>query len=118
MNQDVSILEGKTLSSVIAKDDEITFTTVDGEVYYMYHSPECCEYVSIEDICGDLDDLVGSPITFAAEKTQDDPEPQDGIGMWTFYSFATNKGWVDIRWYGSSNGYYSVGVSFELHQEN
>ncbi len=49
MNQDVSILEGKTLSSVIAKNDQITFTTVDGEVYLMYHSQDCCEYVTIKE---------------------------------------------------------------------
>ena len=112
----VDVLKGKTLSSVNGGVGygEIVFVTSDGETYRMYHDQDCCESVSVEDIVGDLQDLVGSEILVAeeVESPADFDEKYYDSYTWTFYKFATRKGYVDIRWLGSSNGYYSEGVSF------
>jgi hypothetical protein len=100
------------------ENEAITFYKNGKPVYSFYHNQDCCEGVSIEDIVGDLSDLVGSPILEAEEVTnRDDPPPSNEYGYesytWTYYKFATIKGHVNIRWFGESNGYYSESV--DLH---
>ena len=120
MYKEFKELVGKTLVSVETNKemDEITFITNEGEKFLMYHSQDCCESVSIEDINGDLEDLIGKPILLAEEVTSEEnpegvtKEYQDSF-TWTFYKLATIKGYVDIRWYGESNGYYSERVNFK-----
>ncbi len=100
---------GLTFAKIETLGDEIIFRTHNNRVFRMYHEQDCCEAVWIEDIAGDLNDLVGMPLVCAEERTQDDPNACES-GTWTFYEFATIKGSVTIRWYGSSNGYYSESV--------
>lgn len=98
--------------------DEIRFQISDGSIYLLFHEQDCCEIVVIEDICGDLDDLINSPITLAEESTSfSHPEnftvkSLQASFTWTFYKLATVKGYVTIRWFGESNGYYSESVKF------
>ena len=112
----VDVLKGKTLSSINQRGNEIVFETTDGETYRMYHEQDCCESVQIESIVGDLQDLVGSEILVAEEVNGETPADFDReyyeSYTWTFYKFATRKGYVDIRWLGESNGYYSESVNF------
>ena len=109
-------LLGKTLVSVRNVDDgEILFETKDGDAFKLYHEQDCCENVYVEDICGDLDDLIGMPLLLAEEVDSGDLGPLDKDEesySWTFYKLSTNKGSVTIRWYGESNGYYSEAVDF------
>ncbi len=116
-----SDLLGKTLTSVVVSDDKgrVTFETTEGERFALHHYQDCCESVQVEDVIGNLADILGSPLTMADESSSNDapagvkqeyePESQ----TWTFYKLATVKGYVDIRWLGTSNGYYSESVSFE-----
>jgi hypothetical protein len=107
-------LVGKTLTKVVNGGDVISFYCVDGSLYQQVHMQDCCESVHIEDIVGDLEDLVGSPIIQASEETNNDnaKDKYDESCTWTFYNICTMKGSVTIRWYGTSNGYYSESVDF------
>lgn len=113
----VDMLVGKTLVSAVQNGREtIDFETTDGERFQMYYEPDCCATCSIEDVVGDLQDLVGSPIAMAEEVTNsDDPYVGDyrpDSYTWTYYKLATAKGYVTIRWFGESNGYYCETASF------
>lgn len=65
----VDVLKGKTLESISgeAGDGEVVFKTTDGETYRMYHQQDCCESVYLNDVVGDMQDLVGSEILIAEE---------------------------------------------------
>ena len=93
---------------------EMTFETAQGERFMFAHSQDCCESVDINDIVGDLQDLVGEPLLLAEEVQGETPvdfnEAEHESYTYTFYKFATRKGYVDVRWLGESNGYYSEGV--------
>ena len=93
---------------------EMLFETAQGERFMFAHSQDCCERVDIDDIVGDLQDLVGEPLLLAEEVQGVTPvdfnEMDHESVTWTFYKFATRKGYVDVRWLGESNGYYSEGV--------
>ena len=140
MYRNVNELVCKVLTNIENKGDELIFHCENGNAYKLYHAQDCCESVSIEDIIGDLNDLIGTPIliaeevsnkkfeeafenSFVLEEGAEDYEwnYKDKNGnhkpdsyTWTFYKFATSKGYVDIRWFGESNGYYSEGVNFIL----
>lgn len=116
-----SDLVGKTITSIVGGqgDEQLTIETGDDKIYRMYHNQDCCEHVYLEDIAGDLSDLVGSPILTAEESSSEvlpeglDREPYHyrESEEWTFYRISTAKGLVVIRWYGASD-YYSTRVDF------
>lgn len=105
---------------------KITFDKLENELYFetdvykfkMYHYQDCCERVYLEDVCGDLNDLIGNPILQAECVTNsDNPPPDTNLEhLWTFYKLSTIKGSVTLRWSGTSNGYYSVAVNFEYRK--
>lgn len=114
MDLSVSVLVGQTLKTVTATDEEVIFVTTGGDSYKLYHEQDCCESVTLQDVTGDILDLVDTPILHAEEVDSDAGplEVYESSYTWTFYKLATVKGWVTLRWYGTSNGYYSERVSF------
>lgn len=132
-------LLGKTIFMIEQIDEEaLIFHTTDdltddliilvmNPISPSYERNICDVKVYIESITGDLQDLIGSPILMAEESTYDVPEnmlsEKDDDSkyaysiaeeLWTFYKLATIKGYIDMRWVGTSNGYYSVEVDCML----
>lgn len=120
--ESLSDLVGETIEKIEHAnqyDSDIVITLSNGKVVKMGHIQDCCESVYVEDIIGDLEDLCGTPLLTAEERTSVDvsaygnpdrePYGYDSV-TWTFYEFRTIKGSVTIRWCGESNGYYSESV--------
>ena len=119
---DFGILKNAIIEKIVGKkgDDEMVFKTNKGN-FRLHHLQDCCESVTIEDISGDINDLIGSPILLAEEVIHGREVNPEGVEVpeyqesftWTFYKLATVRGAVTIRWYGESNGYYSESVDFD-----
>lgn len=92
-----------------------------GDRYVFWYIQDCCASCTIEDICGDVDDLVNTHVISVEEISNygDQAELDERASSfesytWTFYRFMTGKGVVTVRWLGESNGYYSETVSFRI----
>jgi hypothetical protein len=88
---DIEISKWKTSMRLVCSD---------GYIYDIKHDQNCCEDVHLEDICGELEDIIGSPILLAEESTSDkNPLPNYECFQWTFYTLRTIKGTVTLRWW-------------------
>ena len=113
--------ENKIITSIevgtIYGQESLVFTFKDNTVLVMTHEQDCCENVYLEDVCGDFEDLIDSPIVYFEERVVEDFD--DGIdehATATFYDIQTLKGSVNLRWIGQSNGYYSEAVEFKYER--
>ena len=121
-----SDLEGKKVVEILGAEvgsEKLTFVCDDGEKYSMEYFGECCASCSIEDIAGDTADLIGTIVRAEDPSSLDNFNENDEAKAahggyepdsftWTFFIVGTTKGTVTIRWYGSSNGYYSESPNF------
>lgn len=109
---------GRVPVSVNQDNDTITMLFEDGSCAMWYHEQDCCERVVVEDVTGDWSDLYGHPLLVAEERTSNDFRPADCESCtWTFYTFRSIGGSVDVRWFGESNGYYSEAVNFAFEEK-
>lgn len=122
MTRTLEELIGKTIKKIgVSKGNEHMFFIMDnGDEYMMYHPHDCCEDVYLDDVVGNIQNLIGVPIVAAEEVTNNDnPKPDaDNSFTWTFYKFVTRKGFVTLKWYGTSSGYYSEDVEIRKLSEH
>lgn len=110
----ITKIEGMKTSSYY-----ITFHFNDGSYARMFHITDCCESVSLNEIIGDIKDIINTPIIEAEEVSSESFPPPEFCESytWTFYKFRTIKGDLTLRWLGESNGYYSEVVHLEFDPE-
>lgn len=104
-------LEGKTISKITGVEvnsREIYIETSNGEKYQFYHSQDCCESVSVEDVQGNINNILNTPIKRFTETIT------RGGDSWTRtrHRITTEKGSLVIIWLGESNGWYNEDVTF------
>ena len=118
---------GETIVSVDGLhigSEKVLLKTQSGYLIKLYHQQDCCEQVELIDIEGTAETLLNTPIlSFSIEESNDNQNLEerkkyeshfDDSETWTYYKFATIKGHVDIRWLGTSNGYYSERVDIQI----
>jgi len=111
---------GKTVVNVVVgknsdDNDIVTIKFTDGSYLTMQHYQDCCEGVVLEDYS--LDELLalkGQKLVSAYETT-DYQTTEYGDQCYTFYSIQGDSSSATLRWYGESNGYYSVKVIVEFY---
>ena len=81
-NVPFSYLQGKTLVEIEGTKFSSTLYFKDncGNVFRMLHCEDCCENVSIDDICGDFSDIIGQEIVLAEESSNSDEPRKDENG--------------------------------------
>lgn len=78
---------------------QLIFISNTSRKFKMLHYSDCCESVTLDDIIGELDFLIGVPILHAACVSNEE--------QWTFYHINTKKGYVTLRWFSDSDWYSS-----------
>lgn len=106
-------LAGKRIAKTVGKVGDRHFLLyLEGDrVVYLYHPQDCCESVDLADIVGDMADLQGAVVVSAEVTTNKTTNSSVAKStQLTYYNIQTNKGYIQLMWFGSSNGYYSSEV--------
>ena len=102
---DMKDMVGKKVLGIYYDEENFQILT-DDCVYAFYHQQDCCESVLLTQVDGISDKIIGSRIVIA-EVATDEKDTEYGHITWTFYKIGTNKGMIDFRWQGESDGGYS-----------
>lgn len=81
----------------------------------MIYDQEASGNIVIEGIKGDLDDLIGSPISVACRSDDQYSEDEgDYFETWSWHVFRTAKGSVTVEWVGSSEDEQNLSPDVEI----
>jgi hypothetical protein len=100
------------LSTTTHYNDNLLYIKTDKGTMRFYHDQECCEQVWLEDGLEDLEKMIGEKVLHA-EVIEDALDEYDDSYTWTYYKISTLNHDCTLRFYGTSNGYYSEGIDIE-----
>jgi hypothetical protein len=111
------MLIGKVVSRIerLVQSDEVHFYLDSGEVLRMWHYQACCEEVVLESVDTELSEVEGTIKRF--EETTLEVSSDEQWTSATFYNITIGSTMFNMRWYGSSNGYYSESVDLNLYSK-
>ena len=92
VGEEILSISGAQVGSVY-----VLLITKSGKAIKLHHYQDCCEYVSVEDVDGDFQDLIGALVTSAEEVCNESQDTEDGTQTWTLYRLETSKGGLFIR---------------------
>lgn len=100
-------LKGLKIKSISGMeiDSKVVYIILENDKYVDMSSTEDTRNdvkVWLEDIVGKPQKHIGATLNNIIKKTGSSKS-----GTYTFYTIQTSKGYLDLRWNGYSNGYYS-----------
>ena len=122
MTNDFFTLKGQIVRKIIALNGDSLKIVTDKYKYYLYHHQDCCEYVRLVDVIGDVDNILNKEIIFAEEDGGAN-EPDwygnnyyDSSHTWTKFVLGTKNANVEFWFLGESNGYYGESISIKVEE--
>jgi hypothetical protein len=122
MTNDFFTLKGQTIRKIIALNTGSVKIFTDKYKYHLYHEQDCCEYVRLVKIIGDIDNILNEEIIFAEEDGgANDPDwhtdyNYDDSHTWTKYVLKTKNNSLEFWFLGESNGYYGESISIKVEE--
>jgi len=113
-------LKGQIVRKIQALNGDSLSILTDKYEYNLYHAQDCCEYVRLVKVIGDIDNILNEEIIFAEEDGgAKDPDwatdyNYDDSHTWTKFVLATKNANVEFWFLGESNGYYSESISIKI----
>lgn len=107
---DFNILLGKKIIHFENDAKSITLTLSDKSIYKLCQiDTDGSDTVYIDEITGDVDDLINLHILYTSEHSPDGHK-NNGLNVYSFYKLATIKGWVDVRCFCGSGVDNQIGL--------
>lgn len=111
------------IEGLVVNSEKVVLYFNDNTQMEFEHKQDCCEEVYLLDYICDPTLIKPTVVLSAEERTSNNIScpvtclgKRDDSNTWTFYTINTTTGEIFMRWYGSSNGYYSEEVHYKLIQ--